>query len=178
MIGGVEPPSLLAERLPGLEPLGDMERMMALDMITYLPDDILAKVDRASMSVSLECRAPFLDHRVVEAAWRLPSDLKRRDGASKWILRRLLYKHVPQALIERPKMGFEVPIALWLRGSLRGWAEALLDPARLRREGFLDAALVRRMWEEHLSERWNWGPQLWNVLMFQSWLETEPGASR
>jgi asparagine synthase (glutamine-hydrolysing) len=147
--------------------------MMLLDVLTYLPDDILAKVDRASMRVSLECRAPLLDHRVVEFAGRLSQDLKYREGKSKWVLRQVLYRYVPAALIERPKMGFEVPVGLWLRGPLKDWAQALLEPARLDREGILNARLLSEKWAEHLSERYNWGPQLWNALMFLAWLESE-----
>lgn len=177
VVGGREPGSLLDGRLDAGDELGDAERMMLLDMLTYLPDDILTKVDRASMSVSLECRAPFLDHRVVEFAWGLPQDLKYRDGQSKWALRQILYKHVPRELIDRPKMGFEVPIAAWLRGPLRPWAEDLLASDRLRREGMFDAMLVRRMWDEHQSATCNWGPQLWNVLMFQAWQNDAVAAS-
>ena len=144
---------------------------MQLDMLTYLPDDILAKVDRATMAVALESRAPFLDHRVTEYAWSLPEHFKLRDGVPKWALRQVLYRHVPKGLIERPKMGFEVPIGLWLRGGLKDWAAALLDPTRLRREGNFDAEVVDTLWQSHLSERFNWGPQLWCVLMVQAWLE-------
>lgn len=169
--GAVHPPSLLAEHLPPRGGLGDIERMMQLDMLTYMVDDILTKVDRATMAVALESRAPLLDHRVAEFAWSLPLDLKLRDGQSKWILRQVLYRHVPRELIERPKMGFEVPIGLWLRGGLKDWAAALLDPARLRREGLFEARVIDRLWQEHLSERFNWGAQLWCVLMVQSWLE-------
>ena len=173
-VPGVQPPPTLLDALaPERGDLSDIERMMQLDMVTYLPDDILAKVDRATMAVSLESRAPLLDHRVVEFAWALPLDLKRRDGLSKWALRQVLYRHVPRELVERPKMGFEVPIGLWLRGPLRDWAAALLEPTRLRREGWFDAAVVARHWSEHLSGRCNWGMQLWNVLMFQTWLETQ-----
>lgn len=171
VIDGHEPATLLTDDAPPLAGLDDVQRMMGLDLLTYLPDDILVKVDRAAMAVSLETRVPFLDHRVVEFAWRLPQAMKLRDGETKWALRQVLYRHVPQALIERPKMGFGVPIADWLRGPLRDWAESLLDEARLRNEGFFNPAPVRRKWEEHLSGRRNWAYQLWDVLMFQSWLE-------
>jgi asparagine synthase (glutamine-hydrolysing) len=145
--------------------------MMAADAGLYLPDDILVKVDRAAMAVSLETRVPFLDHRVVEFAWRLPQDQKIRGADTKWALRQLLYRHVPKTLIERPKMGFGAPIDQWLRGPLRDWAEALLDESRLKREGFFHPGPVRRYWEDHLIGRHNWQYPLWNVLMFQSWHE-------
>jgi asparagine synthase (glutamine-hydrolysing) len=162
--------------LPDAGGLGDAERMMQLDMLAYLPDDILTKVDRAAMAVSLESRAPLLDHRVVEFAWSMPYDLKVRDGQSKWLLRQVLYRHVPRELIERPKQGFEVPIGLWLRGALKDWAAALLEPGRLRNEGYFDPNMVDRVWQEHLSGRWNHGLALWSVLMFQAWLEAQDQA--
>jgi asparagine synthase (glutamine-hydrolysing) len=177
VIGGREPPTLLTGRAPQLTGLSQIERMMALDMMTYLPDDILAKVDRAAMSVSLETRVPLLDHRVVEHAWRLPIDYKIRGGQTKWALREVLYRHVPRSLIERPKMGFGVPVGEWLRGPMRGWAEALLDRRRLEQEGYFHPEPIRRMWQAHLEGNVNEHARLWVVLMFQAWLERE-GAGR
>ena len=171
VIGGVELPTYLTGLCPSLEGLSDVARMMALDTISYLPDDILVKVDRASMGVSLEGRVPFLDYRIVEFAWSLPLDYKLREGQTKWPLRQVLYRHVPRGLIDRPKMGFGVPLHDWLRGPLREWAEELLGEERLQREGYFHSALIRQMWGEHLSGQRNWMARLWSVLMFQAWLE-------
>lgn len=158
-------------RLHSAGALEGMERMMALDTASYLPDDILVKVDRAAMGVSLETRVPMLDHRVVEFAWSLPLSIRNRGGTGKWPLKEVLYRRVPRSLMERPKKGFSVPLDRWLRGPLRDWAETLLSEDRLRREGFLQSEEVRRLWKDHLDGRGNHKARLWNILMFQSWLE-------
>lgn len=171
VIGAQEPQTLLTD--PAAWPMTDSFEhwMMAMDAQTYLTDDILVKVDRAAMANSLETRVPILDHRVIELAWRIPLHQKVREGQGKWLLRQVLYRHVPKELIERPKMGFGIPLDTWLRGPLRCWAEALLDETRLRQEGYFRPAPIRWMWLEHLSGRRNWTYHLWDVLMFQAWLE-------
>jgi asparagine synthase (glutamine-hydrolysing) len=168
VIGAEEPAQPVVAGLPG--DLDTAEWMMAMDTLGYLPDDILAKVDRAAMANSLETRVPFLDHRVVEFAWRLPLRMRVRDGVGKWLPRRLLERHLPRSAFDRPKMGFGVPLDGWLRGALRPWAEALLDPGRLRRQGLFHPEPIQRMWLEHLGGRRNRQYHLWTILMFQAWL--------
>jgi asparagine synthase (glutamine-hydrolysing) len=173
VVGACEPPTVLTTR--GQWPnLSDFtQRMMYLDTVTYLPDDILVKLDRASMGVSLEARVPLLDHRLVEFAWRIPLSMKVRNGQGKWLLRKVLYKYVPRELIERPKMGFGIPIDTWLRGPLREWAESLLSERRLKREGFFNSEPIRDKWREHLSGQRNWQYPIWDVLVFQAWLDIQ-----
>jgi asparagine synthase (glutamine-hydrolysing) len=174
VVDGREPGTLLADAAEKKDLDQFVDQMMLLDTLTYLPDDILVKVDRASMAVALEVRAPLLDHRVLEFAWRLPLALKLQDGRGKLVLRRLLSRYVPEQLFERPKTGFGVPIYRWLRGPLRDWAENLLDEQRLEREGFLNPMPIRNVWKSLLTGRSEWaygGELLWCVLMFQAWLE-------
>lgn len=166
-----EPPTPLTDAAAWLDDADFTTRMQYLDAITYLPDDILTKVDRASMAVSLEARVPLLDHRVVEFAWRVPLAARVRDGQAKWLLRQVLYRYVPPALVERPKMGFGVPIGEWLRGPLRDWAEALLDARAMAEQGFVDPRPVRDLWQAHLAREGDWEYMLWDVLMFQAWRE-------
>jgi asparagine synthase (glutamine-hydrolysing) len=171
VINGHEPQTMLTD-VQHQAKLSDFQHfMMWLDTVTYLPDDILVKLDRATMAVSLEARCPLLDHRVVELGWRLPLSLKVQNGEGKRVLRRVLERYVPRPLIERPKMGFGVPIAEWLRGPLRDWADDLLAEPRLRRDGFFQSAPIRNRWLEHKAGTRNWSYHLWNVLMFQAWNE-------
>ena len=169
VLGGREPIGVFSDSTLQTSLPNFTERMMLLDLITYLPDDILTKVDRASMNVSLEVRAPLLDHRIVEWAWRLPLDFRRRNGIGKWLLRQVLHRYVPRQLVERPKMGFGVPIDRWLRGPLRDWAESLLDERRLRSEGLLRPEPIRRAWAVHLAGHQSEHYRLWPILMFEAW---------
>jgi asparagine synthase (glutamine-hydrolysing) len=171
VLNATEPATIITDAAARMPWLDFTEEMMYKDSLTYLPDDILVKVDRASMSVGLESRAPYLDHRVAEFAWRLPLGMKLRENRTKMMLRHLLARYMPLSLIERPKMGFAMPIDTWLRGPLKQWASSLLDETRLRQEGFFDHCLIREKWSEHLSGRRNWQYLLWDILMFQAWYE-------
>jgi len=176
VIGATEPLTVLTDKSRYFKGDSNIANMMYFDLMSYLPDDILVKVDRAAMGVSLETRVPLLDHRVVEFALTLPTSLKIRHGITKWPLRQVLYRYVPQDLMERPKMGFGVPIDSWLRGPLRDWAEELLGETRLKNEGFFDPAPIRTKWAEHLSGTHRWHYYLWDILMFQAWLESQQNA--
>jgi asparagine synthase (glutamine-hydrolysing) len=173
VLGGDDLQTVLTEqdRWPAFDDY--THRMMYFDSLLYLPDDILTKVDRASMAVSLEARVPLLDHRVVEYCWRLPLSMKVRAGETKWALRQLIYRYLPREMVDRPKMGFGVPIEHWLRGPLREWAEALLDERRLREEGIFDPEPIRKCWLDYLSGTRSWPYHLWDVLVFQAWFEAQ-----
>jgi asparagine synthase (glutamine-hydrolysing) len=178
VLEGVEPATAFSAADETL-PRGLLDQAMLLDWLTYLPGDILTKVDRASMAVSLESRMPLLDPRIIEFAWRLPSIFKQRRGTTKWILREVLDRYVPRALVERPKRGFTAPIGSWIRRELKPWAADLLAPSRLRNEGFLDVARVRTAMREHLRGERDCGWPLWSVLVFEAWLDDQrerPGA--
>ena len=171
VLGASEPQTILTDRSSWADLPDFTLRMMFLDLVTYLPDDIFTKVDRASMAVSLEARAPFLDdHRLVAFAWQIPLSYKIQQGQGKWILRKLLDKYIPGTLFKRPKMGFAIPIDDWLRGPLRDWAESLLDEPTMRSQGFFNPGPIRQKWNQHLSGQWNWQYDLWDVLMFQGWI--------
>lgn len=169
VVGATEPATVMTDRnhWPGLS--DHIEIMQYMDTVSYLPDDILVKLDRASMNVSLESRVPLLDHKIVEFAWRVPRAMMVKNKTGKTILKSLLYKYIPRELVERPKMGFGLPIGDWLRGGMREWAEELLDPMRLKQDGVLDPTLVRSKWLEHRDGQRNWEYELWNILMFQAW---------
>jgi asparagine synthase (glutamine-hydrolysing) len=172
VLGGLEPPSVGSSPEDWPSGVDSLQVMMYQDTCQYMPDDVLVKVDRASMAVSLESRIPLLDPAVAEFAWRIPSARHFADGRGKWILRQILERHVPKPLIDRPKAGFGVPIGSWLRSELRDWAQSLLDPARIASEGFFDPAIVNARWQQHLrSTSIDWSFHLWIILMFQAWLE-------
>ena len=168
----VEPNSQFYDPMPDCGTENHASRMMFQDMRTYLPDDILCKVDRSAMNFSLETRAPFLDPDVIRLSMQLPTRMKIRNGLSKWALRQVLYKHVPQELIERPKVGFSVPIGLWLRGPLREWAEDKLSQERINKDGLFNYDIIKKIWSEHLSGRRDWTNRIWSFLVFQTWYES------
>ena len=169
VIDGIESNKFLHSKLSTLRNLDDLSLMMLMDLLTYLPDDILTKVDRAAMGVSLETRVPMLNHQIVEFAMQLPQEYKLRDNQTKWLLREVLHRRVPKELIDRPKAGFAIPIGFWLRTSLKAWADDLLSESSIHEQGFFHAVEIRERWQQHLSGTHNWEHFLWNILMFQSW---------
>lgn len=171
VLGGSDPETVYDTSNSLVKEIGLSETMGVIDALSYLPADILAKVDRASMAHSLESRVPMLDHRIVEFAFQVPMSLKHRDGRSKWLLKTLAHRYIPKDIMERPKMGFGVPISDWLRGPLREWGEDLLSEDKLRDDGFFNAPTVRQLWDEHQSGKRRWHAQLWGILMFQAWHE-------
>jgi asparagine synthase (glutamine-hydrolysing) len=171
--GSHEPPTIHTDERLFPHTAGIVEHMMAVDGVTYLPDDILAKVDRATMAVSLEARIPLLDRDIVEFAAGLPLSMKLRDGSSKWVLRQVLDRYVPASLVDRPKSGFGLPIDAWLRGPLRGWAEGLIDSAPV--DEYLDRRIINAAWAAHQSRRRNHAYELWDVLMFAAWAQARKG---
>jgi len=173
IINGTEPKTILNESEHRFQDFNQIQKMMILDLLTYLPDDILVKVDKAAMGVSLESRIPFLDPMIIEFAWSLPDDFKIYKNQTKWILRQVLHRHVPEKLIDRPKMGFGIPIDVWLRGPMKDWAYELIKPSRLKMEGYFNPDPIHQKWNEHLSGKRNWAYHLWDILMFQSWLESQ-----
>lgn len=173
VLGASEPPTIFTDQNNTSGINGSIDKMMYIDMMSYLPDDILVKLDRASMGVSLESRVPFLDHRIVEFSWKLPMSYKIREGQSKWILRQVLNRYIPKKMMDRPKMGFGMPIDSWLRGPLREWAEELLDDNKLKKQGYFNNYLVRQKWNEHLTGKKDNQHYLWSILMFQAWLNNQ-----
>ena len=171
VIGGDEYPDFLPSLQRDFDSFHPAEKLMAYDLISYLPDDILVKLDRAAMALGLETRVPFLDYRVVDFAWSLPLEYKFYDGVDKWPLKQVLYNYVPEKLFNRPKMGFGVPIGHWLRGPLKDWAETMLNQSKIKSQGYFNSDLVERKWREHLSGKRNWERELWNVLVFQTWFQ-------
>ena len=171
VINSKEPDTFYNETDTELSNLSNFEKMMYFDQLTYMPNDILVKVDRASMASSLETRIPFLNHKLIEYAWKIPNSLKFKNGKGKWILRKILQNYVPENLINRPKMGFGIPLDAWLRGPLRDWAENLLNETKLSQDGFLNTELVRDKWKDFIINKGKWQYDLWNILMFQAWLD-------
>jgi asparagine synthase (glutamine-hydrolysing) len=176
VLASSEPLTTMTDRSRWSRLNSSVHQMMYLDLLTYLPDDILTKVDRASMSVALEARVPLLDHRVIEFSWRLPLSLKLRQGVAKWILKQIAYSFVPQKLLQQPKRGFAVPLGAWLRGPLRAWAEDLIDETAVRNQGFLDTHVVRSLWKDHLHGNADNHAALWDVISFQAWLKSQRSA--